>query len=145
MRRAWLTACRLFWLALLISVLAVWATNAAEAQSWRELIFGSEEETAEEQASPSAAAKSAGAAAEDAAAQKRMALVIGNSAYDTMSALANPVRDAKAMAEVLRGYGIEVVAGYDLTIGEFHTLLSRFRQKARTADVVFVYYAGHGL
>jgi len=78
-------------------------------------------------------------------ARERLALVIGNAAYDDMSSLPNPVRDAKAMAGVLRDHGIEVVDGYDLTIGEFHTLVSRFRQRARSADVVFVYYAGHGL
>jgi len=145
MPSAWLTACRLFWLTLAIAVLALSASGTAEAQSWREMIFGGEEKTAEEQASPKPDPEPAPTVDKNRTAQKRLALVIGNAAYDNMSSLANPVRDARAMAGVLRGYGIEVVQGYDLTIGEFHTLVSRFRQKARTADVVFVYYAGHGL
>jgi len=81
----------------------------------------------------------------DAYARVRIALVIGNSAYDQMSTLANPVRDAKAMASLLQQHDIKVVEGYNLKIGAFYELISRFRRQARSADIVFVYYAGHGM
>ena len=47
--------------------------------------------------------------------EKRVALVIGNSAYENAGALANPVRDANAVAHALRDSGFEVTEGYDLT------------------------------
>jgi hypothetical protein len=78
-------------------------------------------------------------------AKERIALVIGNAAYEQMSPLGNPKRDAKAMAELLRSHDVKVVEGYDLKIGEFYELIARFRRQASDADVVFVYYAGHGM
>ncbi len=78
-------------------------------------------------------------------AKERIALVIGNAAYEQMSPLGNPKRDAMAMAELLRLHDVKVVEGYDLKIGEFYELISRFRRQASEADVVFVYYAGHGM
>ena len=41
--------------------------------------------------------------------EKRLALVIGNSAYENASRLDNPVRDAKAVAVALRSMGFEVI------------------------------------
>jgi len=40
-------------------------------------------------------------------AEKRVALVIGNSAYRNVAALPNPVNDASDVAAVLRGLGFE--------------------------------------
>ena len=53
-------------------------------------------------------------------AERRVALVIGNSAYASVGTLANPVRDAKAVAEALRAAGFaEVAEGYDLSKPQF--------------------------
>src|SRR6266487_3790126 len=41
--------------------------------------------------------------------ERRVALVIGNSAY-TNSPLRNPVNDARAMARTLKGLGFDVIA-----------------------------------
>lgn len=49
-----------------------------------------------------------------AAADKRVALVIGNSAYENVPRLQNPSNDASDMAAKLRGLGFEVVEGIDL-------------------------------
>ena len=42
-------------------------------------------------------------------AEKRVALVIGNGAYQNTAALSNPVNDADDMAVALRGVGFEVI------------------------------------
>jgi uncharacterized caspase-like protein len=85
---------------------------------------------------------------EIASAENRMALVIGNSAYETVSVLPNPANDAKAMTELLTAAGFEVVSAPNLSqsgmrqaIGNFAGLVS-----SKGADTVaFVFYAGHGL
>ncbi len=52
-------------------------------------------------------------------AQRRVALVIGNSAYVNAGRLANTVRDAKAVAQALRETGFEVTEDYDLNKAKF--------------------------
>ena len=47
--------------------------------------------------------------ANSALAQKRVALVIGNSAYQNAPRLANPARDADAVAKMFRTAGFDVV------------------------------------
>ena len=49
-----------------------------------------------------------------AAAEKRVALVIGNSAYENVPRLANPSNDASDIAAKLKGLGFEVIEGTDL-------------------------------
>ena len=77
---------------------------------------------------------------------RRVALVIGNSAYASVGALANPVRDAKAVAEALRAAGFaDVAEGYDLSKPQFDAALQRFGDAASGADWALIYYAGHGI
>jgi uncharacterized caspase-like protein len=81
-------------------------------------------------------------------AENRFALVIGNSAYRTVSALPNPANDAKAMTDLLRSAGFAVVAAPDLTQAEMRQVIGDFAAEAarRGPDaVVLVFYAGHGL
>ncbi len=78
-------------------------------------------------------------------AEKRVALVIGNSAYKHAPALANPKNDAEGMAAALARLKFEVVAGTDLDKPAMERLLRAFAQKLATADVALVFYAGHGL
>ncbi|HEX4409502.1 MAG TPA: caspase family protein [Xanthobacteraceae bacterium] len=79
-------------------------------------------------------------------AEKRVALVVGNSAYQHAPAIANPVRDAKAVAEKLEKSGFDVVtAQYDLDIVSFKRAVRKFEDVAASADIAVVYYAGHAL
>jgi hypothetical protein len=78
-------------------------------------------------------------------AAKRVALVIGISDYTTLSKLKNPVSDAKAMAEALKGHGFEVTEYYDLPRAELLDALEEFSSVADQASVALVYYAGHGM
>ncbi len=80
-----------------------------------------------------------------AAAERRVALVIGNSKYESLSALVNPSTDAAAIAGALRGHGFEVFDYYDLGRADFLDALETFKREADTADVALVYYAGHGM
>ena len=80
-----------------------------------------------------------------AAAEKRVALVIGNGAYDPLPALPNPANDARDVTALLRTLGFEVLEGIDLDRSRFVTLTAKFLDVAGGADAALVYYAGHGI
>jgi tetratricopeptide (TPR) repeat protein len=76
---------------------------------------------------------------------QRIALVIGNGAYKNVHALDNPPRDAKLIADSLRGLGFQTVTlANDLTRDKFFETLKTFASQAEKADWAVVYYAGHG-
>ena len=78
-------------------------------------------------------------------AQERVALVIGNGAYRSAPPLANPANDARAMAGLLERLGFRVETGLDLDRLAMEELVATFEEKARAAEVAFVFYAGHGI
>jgi uncharacterized caspase-like protein len=80
-----------------------------------------------------------------AAAEKRVALVIGNSAYQHTAALKNPSNDASDMAAALRALDFDVVDGTDLAKDEMEQRIRAFAAKLVGADVGLFFYAGHGL
>lgn len=79
------------------------------------------------------------------AAEERVALVIGQSDYQSLSKLANPVPDAKAIAAALRAHGFQVTEHYDLPRAELLDAIEEFTATADQAQVALVYYAGHGM
>jgi uncharacterized caspase-like protein len=78
-------------------------------------------------------------------AEKRVALIIGNNAYKHLTPLNNPVPDATALAALLRQHGFLVAEKHNLDLGAFQVALDDFRSDSFNADVVLVYYAGHGM
>ncbi|WP_314960328.1 caspase domain-containing protein [Bradyrhizobium cosmicum] len=79
-------------------------------------------------------------------AEKRVALVIGNSAYKSAPKLGNPVNDAILMGNMFRKAGFDTVdVRQDLNAPEMRKALREFVARTRDADVAIVYYAGHGL
>jgi uncharacterized caspase-like protein len=79
-------------------------------------------------------------------AARRVALVIGNSNYQNVAALTNPVNDAAAIAEMFKNAAFDVVESRrDLTSQEMRRALRDFGDKARGADIAVIYFAGHGL
>jgi tetratricopeptide (TPR) repeat protein len=77
---------------------------------------------------------------------RRIALVIGNSAYSAVPALANPLRDTQLLAAVLRNTGFETVELVsDLGRARLVEALGAFAREARQADWAVVYFAGHGI
>src|SRR6201991_861061 len=84
-------------------------------------------------------------AADAAKADKRVAFVVGNGAYKNVAQLPNPPIDAKAMAQVLRNVGFDVVEGTNLTRDTMTERLLEFGKKAQGADIAVFFYAGHGI
>jgi uncharacterized caspase-like protein/tetratricopeptide (TPR) repeat protein len=78
-------------------------------------------------------------------AEKRVALVIGNSAYKHALELANPRHDAEDIAITLRALGIEVIKGVDLDKSAMDREIRKFSMALSGADVGIFFYAGHGL
>src|ERR1700682_2039844 len=81
-------------------------------------------------------------------AENRVALVIGQSNYHSVTALPNPANDARAMSRLLGDAGFDVTSAADLSQNEMRERVSDFAAKvaARGPDTVaLVFYAGHGL
>ena len=79
-------------------------------------------------------------------ADKRVALVIGNSAYQNVNRLKNPANDAAAIVAMFKKAGFDSVdSKLDLNIVEMRRALRDFGNKTRDADVAVIYYAGHGI
>ncbi len=81
-------------------------------------------------------------------AEKRVALVIGNSAYIAVSPLRNPASDARLIAETLAALGFTLTGGgaqIDLDKSALDRAVQRFGDDLQGADVGLFYYAGHGV
>lgn len=79
-------------------------------------------------------------------ADKRVALVLGISAYQHVAKLPNPSNDASAMAELFRKSGFDVVeTKRDVGIADLRRAVGDFSDKAQDADVAVVFFAGHGI
>ena len=79
--------------------------------------------------------------------EPRVALVIGNGGYEE-APLANPVNDARLMAETLRGLGFDVIERTDADSREMKLAIFELgdRLEAAGKDAVgLFYYAGHGV
>jgi tetratricopeptide (TPR) repeat protein len=77
---------------------------------------------------------------------RRVALVIGNSAYKNVPALPNPQKDAEAIAASLRNIGFDsVMLLNDVTRDKLVEGLRAFADEADKAEWALVYYAGHGI
>ena len=76
---------------------------------------------------------------------RRVALVVGNGAYENAPVLANPRNDAADIAATLRKLGSDVIDGHDLDRREMERKIREFSRKIENADLALFYYAGHGL
>ncbi|WP_247984551.1 caspase family protein [Bradyrhizobium sp. 186] len=79
-------------------------------------------------------------------ADRRVALVIGNSAYKSAPKLGNPVNDATLVGGMFKKAGFDSVdVRLDLSASEMRRMLREFAGRTRDADVAVIYYAGHGI
>jgi hypothetical protein len=79
-------------------------------------------------------------------ANRRVALIIGNSAYQNAPPLPNPTRDAQSIAAKFKEAGFEVVSAYfNLGNLQFKRAVRQFEDAASDADIAVVFYAGHGI
>ncbi len=77
--------------------------------------------------------------------EKRLALVIGNSAYQQGGQLRNPINDANAMKSTLEGLGFTVMKHENLHQNEIKRAIDDFGQQLKNYDVGLFFYAGHGV
>ncbi len=81
-------------------------------------------------------------------AEERLALVIGNSEYGTVSPLDNPANDARAIGDTLSALGFKVTRLIDATQIDMKRGISQFGRDLREAGTDatgLFYYAGHGV
>src|SRR5215813_6342029 len=79
-------------------------------------------------------------------AEKRVALVVGNGAYQHAAPLPNPTRDARAIAQMFQTAGFDtVLLRNDLGNLEFKRALRDVFAVAKGADIAVVFFAGHGI
>lgn len=78
------------------------------------------------------------------ATERRIALVIGNSAYET-APLKNPVNDARDISSALRRSGFEVIHKENVDQNGMKRAIREFGAKIKNGGVGLFYYAGHGM
>ncbi len=79
-------------------------------------------------------------------AQTRVALVIGNCAYEHAAPLLNPGNDALGIAERLSAAGFDQIIDHqNLGFEAMRRAIQAFSRTADGADIAVVYYAGHGI
>jgi len=76
---------------------------------------------------------------------RRVALVVGMSAYTSISPLRNTEADARAVGAMLERLGFTVDLAIDVPLAQMKDTITAFSRKSETADIAVVYYAGHGV
>jgi uncharacterized caspase-like protein len=77
-------------------------------------------------------------------AEKRVALVIGNNDYRNVPPLRKAVNDARAMSDVLKQLGFNVLFAENQTRQAFSETMLAFDKVLEPGDTAFVFFAGHG-
>ena len=80
-------------------------------------------------------------------AQQKIALVIGNSRYTSISVLNNPENDANDMEAALRSLGFTVIKVLNGSRAQMETAMVNFKQRLSASENTygFFFYAGHGI
>jgi hypothetical protein len=78
-------------------------------------------------------------------AEKRVALVIGNGAYQNAPQLPNPPNDARDVADALKRIGFDVILGLDFDKAKMEEAAIQLSRSARNADIAMFYYSGHAM
>ncbi|MBF0225566.1 MAG: caspase family protein [Desulfobacterales bacterium] len=76
--------------------------------------------------------------------QKRVALVIGNSDYES-SPLTNPKNDAADISSKLKQLGFDVILIINANKRTIYKAIDEFGVKLKIADIGLFFYAGHGM
>lgn len=75
---------------------------------------------------------------------RRLALIVGIAAYPN-DPLANPVNDAKDMADKLTKFNFDVILKTDCNLEELNTALDDFETRLNDYDSGLFFFAGHGV
>jgi uncharacterized caspase-like protein len=80
--------------------------------------------------------------------EKRIALLIGNEAYDSeIGRLTNPHNDVALLEQALKDLSFEVVVAQDAGLGALTRAINAYARRLQAAGqgaVGFFYYSGHG-
>ena len=77
--------------------------------------------------------------------ERRVALVIGNAAYQYTAPLTNPLNDAQDMARVLKDLQFQVILKTNATLDTMADAIFEFGERLKGGGVGLLYYSGHGL
>jgi uncharacterized caspase-like protein len=77
--------------------------------------------------------------------ERRVALVIGNGAYQYTGQLPNPVNDAQDIAHALRNVNFQVILKTDANLETMADAIYQFGESLKGGGVGLFYYSGHGL
>lgn len=77
--------------------------------------------------------------------ERRLALVIGNKAYQHIGQLVNTTNDADDMAAVLSSLGFDVILRKDLSKEELNNVIDEFGNRLNQYETGLLYYSGHGV
>ncbi len=77
--------------------------------------------------------------------ERRVALVIGNAAYQYTAPLTNPVHDAQDIARVLKELQFQVILKTDATLETMADAIFQFGEQLKGGGVGLLYYSGHGM
>ncbi len=76
---------------------------------------------------------------------QRVAMVVGIANYAHWPKLENPLRDARAVGQMLRDLGFEVSLVENVDRGDLVRELGSFQDRADRAAIAVFYFAGHGM
>ena len=77
-------------------------------------------------------------------AQKRVALLVGNNAYESIPKLQTAVNDARAVGASLREIGFSVTVAENRSRRAMSEALLAFDKAVEPGDVALFFFAGHG-
>jgi len=77
--------------------------------------------------------------------ERRVALVIGNAAYQYTAPLQNPLNDAQDMARVLKDLQFQVILKTNATLDTMADAIFEFGERLKGGGVGLLYYSGHGM
>jgi uncharacterized caspase-like protein len=83
-------------------------------------------------------------ASSPAQAEKRVALLVGNNAYESVPKLQTAVNDARAVAAGLRDLGFSVSVAENQSRRAMSEALLAFDKAVEPGDIAFFFFAGHG-
>lgn len=77
--------------------------------------------------------------------ERRVALVIGNGAYQYTGQLPNPANDAQDIAQALKKFNFQVILKTDASLEAMADVIYQFGESLKGGGVGLFYYSGHGL
>ncbi|MGD0583232.1 MAG: caspase family protein [Bacteroidales bacterium] len=77
--------------------------------------------------------------------ERRLALVIGNAAYQHSPQLANPVNDARSLRDALQSVGFDVFEYENVDQSQMKQAIDKFGARLKNYTVGLFFYSGHGI